>query len=139
MAGQPNDERARQLAERLERATADARELLSDLHSVGKDLRRTGREIRELIATASTDFETDVATQLNELRETTEEMMTASAEKVFAEFEKLGAVLLGVDRAEPLESMVRKVAAMPGGRQVQRYETTVNYDADILAPGQEQP
>lgn len=120
-------------AERLEQAVEAARELLRDLNSAGKDLRKTLRETRELLATDVADrIAAEVETGLATLGAVTEEAMRKAVEKVNHEFDRFGAILLGVDQAEPIEDMVRKVAAMPGGRQVERYETDVTYDMDIL-------
>lgn len=120
-------------AERLEQAIADGRELLRDLNSAGKDLRRTLRETRALLATDIADrLASQVETGLATFGAVTEKAMRAAVEKVNHEFDRFGAILLGVDRAEPIEDMVRRVAAMPGGRKVEPYETTVTYDMDIL-------
>lgn len=126
-------DRSDEQAERLERAIEDARELLRDINSASKDLRRTLRETRDLLATdIAARLEGEVRDQLDKLGETTEKQMRISVEKVIGEFDKLGAILLGVDRAEPLEDMVRKVAANPGRNQIEPYDTSVTYDIDAL-------
>lgn len=120
-------------ADRLEAATREARQLLSDLHTVGKDLRRTLKEAKQVAAAEVGDLiAAECARLLGELGPVTEEQMRKSVDKVIAEFDRLGAILLGVDKAEPIEVMVAKVAAASGRGQVEAYEQHVDNDLDVL-------
>lgn len=122
-----------QQIERLEKTIADGRELLRDLNSASKDLRKSIREARDLARSEiAQQLTTEVTQQVQLLGEVTQKQMRAAVDRVNAEFDKLGAILLGIDRAEPLEVMVRKVAEKPGRGRVEPYVETVRYDTDIL-------
>ena len=122
-----------QQAERLERAITDARELLSDLNSAGKDLRRTLREARNIAApeiTAAIKAHLDPA--LTALAEVIEARQQKAMATVTDEFERLGAILLAVDQAQPLELVCQAVAAAPGRNTVQKVEGSISHNVDIL-------
>ena len=122
-----------QQAERLERAITNARELLSDLNSAGKDLRKTLREARNLAAPEITDaIKAQLETALTALADIIEERQRKAVAKVTDEFERLGAILLGVDQAQPLETICQAVAAVPGRNTVQKVEGSTSHDVDIL-------
>jgi DNA anti-recombination protein RmuC len=124
---------ADQQAERLERAIEQGRELLRELNGTHKDLLRTIREARE----ASRD-EIDrrineyLAERLEALGETCTEQMRICVDKINSEFERLGKILLGVDKGQSLEDIVAAVAEFPGHRIVQPFDSQIRYDADVL-------
>lgn len=124
---------AEEQAERLETAITDAREVLREIRSASKDLRALLKDARTTIETdIATRMENEVRRQIKELAEQNVVAMRRASDKVISEFDKLGTVLLGVDRGETLEDIVRKVAAMPGRRQVEAYQDNSTIDHDVL-------
>jgi phosphoenolpyruvate-protein kinase (PTS system EI component) len=119
-----------QQAERLETATATAREVLSELNSAGKDLRATLKDARALLS--ETSWEGEVRAQMTALAKVIEGRINDASENVLAEFKRLGDVLLGVDQGQPLEDLVQQVAAEPGQCRVEAVPGKVAFDVDPL-------
>ena len=110
------------LAERLETANEAARELLRDLNTAGKDLRRSIGEARDLIneviaVNVAQQVSKAVETQLGKLGEATEEAMRRAVAKVDSEFDKLAALFTGKDTQDPLEDLIRKANRSSKGKR----------------------
>lgn len=97
------------LVERMEAANETARELLRDVNTASKDLRRTIREAKEVIAAdVNAQINAAMTEQLGQLSEATRVAMRNSVAKVEAEFDKLANLFLGKDKDDPLEDLIRK-------------------------------
>ena len=86
--------------DRLEAAMSDCREMIRDAHAATKDLRTAVREARQEVRALASDevsaqVRLEVSRQLDELGERTAEAITASTQKVIAEFDRFGESLLG--------------------------------------------
>jgi hypothetical protein len=111
--------------DRLEAAMSECREMIRDAHAATKDLRTAVREARqEMRALASDEVSAqvrlEVSRQLDELGERTAEAITASTQKVIAEFDRFGESLLGKETYWQKASG-RRSAARP--------------DTDVVPPG----
>lgn len=119
-----------QQAERLEAATANAREILSELYSAGKDLRATIKEARALLT--GTTWETEVRAQMTALANVLEGRIDEASAKVLSEFKRLGDILLATDQGVPFENLVEQVAAEPGQCRIEAVKGKVAFDVDPL-------
>jgi phage protein D len=86
--------------ERLEVAVGECREMIREAHAATKDLRSAVREAKEELRALTKDevaaqVQLEVSRQVDELRERTEEAITAATQKVIAEFDRFGESLLG--------------------------------------------
>ena len=89
-------------ADRLEAAIQECREMIREAHAATKDLRTAVREAKKEVHDLAQDevaahVKTEVSRQLEELGERTREAITASTQKVIAEFDRFGESLLGKD------------------------------------------
>jgi Glu-tRNA(Gln) amidotransferase subunit E-like FAD-binding protein len=81
--------------DRLEAAMSECREMIREAHAATKDLRTAVREAKKELRELAKDevagqVHSDVTRQLDEVRERTSEAVTAAAQKVIAEFDRLG-------------------------------------------------
>ena len=111
--------------DRLEAAMSDCREMIRDAHAATKDLRTAVREARQEVRALASDevsaqVRLEVSRQLDELGERTAEAITASTQKVIAEFDRFGESLLGKE-AYWQKASGRRSAARP--------------DTDVVPPG----
>jgi len=111
--------------DRLEAAMSECREMIRDAHAATKDLRTAVREARQEVRALASDevsaqVRLEVSRQLDELGERTAEAITASTQKVIAEFDRFGESLLGKETYWQKASG-RRSAARP--------------DTDIVPPG----
>ncbi|HEY1322392.1 MAG TPA: hypothetical protein VGF32_19195 [Streptosporangiaceae bacterium] len=111
--------------DRLEAAMSECREMIRDAHAATKDLRTAVREARQEVRALASDevsaqVRLEVSRQLDELGERTAEAITASTQKVIAEFDRFGESLLGK------ETYWQKAS---GRRSAARPET------DVVPPG----
>jgi phage protein D len=86
--------------ERLEVAVGECRDMIREAHAATKDLRSAVREAKEELRALTKDevaaqVQLEVSRQVDELRERTEEAITAATQKVIAEFDRFGESLLG--------------------------------------------
>jgi phage protein D len=102
--------------ERLEVAVGECRDMIREAHAATKDLRSAVREAKEELRALTKDevaaqVQLEVSRQVDELRERTEEAITAATQKVIAEFDRFGESLLGKEaywqRASGRRSAVR--------------------------------
>jgi hypothetical protein len=89
-------------ADRLEAAIQECREMIREAHAATKDLRTAVREAKKEVHDLTQDevaahVKNEVSRQLEELGERTREAITASTQKVIAEFDRFGESLLGKD------------------------------------------
>jgi CRISPR/Cas system-associated exonuclease Cas4 (RecB family) len=89
-------------ADRLEAAIQECREMIREAHAATKDLRTAVREAKKEVHDLAQDevaahINQEVSRQLEELGERTREAITASTQKVIAEFDRFGESLLGKD------------------------------------------
>jgi rRNA-processing protein FCF1 len=98
-------------------ATAEAREVIREMHGAQKDLRREIAEARAFIASdIEAAIRAEVAKQMAELGEATSKAMRESVAKVGREFDRLEAIFTGRDKTArkaghpPLEDLIRRVA-----------------------------
>ena len=111
--------------DRLEAAMSECREMIRDAHAATKDLRTAVREARQEVRALASDevsaqVRLEVSRQLEELGERTAEAITASTQKVIAEFDRFGESLLGKETYWQKASG-RRSAARP--------------DTDVVPPG----
>ena len=111
--------------DRLEAAMSECREMIRDAHAATKDLRTAVREARQEVRALASDevsaqVRLEVSRQLDELGERTAEAITASTQKVIAEFDRFGESLLGKETYWQKASG-RRSAARP--------------DTDVVPPG----
>lgn len=108
-----------EVAQRIEKANGEARDLLREIHSASKDLRAAIKEARELAGEIQRNADEGVEKAItlavtSQLEETTKVIkghMDLSVIKVGKEFEKLERLFLGLDHPEPLEGLIRGVVA----------------------------
>ncbi len=86
--------------ERLEVAVGECRDMIREAHAATKDLRSAVREAKEELRALTKDevaaqVQLEVSRQVDELRERTQEAITAATQKVIAEFDRFGESLLG--------------------------------------------
>jgi len=86
--------------DRLQAAMSECREMIREAHAATKDLRTAVREAKQEIQALTEDevaaqVRGEVSRQLEELGERTREAITASTQKVIAEFDRFGEALLG--------------------------------------------
>ena len=89
-------------ADRLEAAIQECREMIREAHAATKDLRTAVREAKKEVHDLAQDevaaqIRHEVSRQLEELGERTSDAITASTQKVIAEFDRFGESLLGKD------------------------------------------
>ena len=89
-------------ADRLEAAIQECREMIREAHAATKDLRTAVREAKKEVHDLAQDevaaqIQHEVSRQLEELGERTSDAITASTQKVIAEFDRFGESLLGKD------------------------------------------
>jgi hypothetical protein len=85
-------------AERLECATADAREVLREVHGVLTDMRAAIKDAKQTFPSLTREaIHVEVDRQLTELGKTTERAMRESVAKVDREFTRLADIYLGRD------------------------------------------
>lgn len=95
--------------EDLKRATREANETLADVKRTLKEARSLISEMRQYIDERVSDkVETAVADHVARLGEATEKAMNESVDKCFSEFQKLEDIMLGHDKGEPLEDLIRR-------------------------------
>jgi nitrogenase molybdenum-iron protein alpha/beta subunit len=79
-----------EVVERLERATADAREVLGQLHAAGKDLRKTIRDAQEIVNIDARELVAKVvAVHLNGFEEFMAAQFEKSTTRVVSAFDEL--------------------------------------------------
>jgi len=86
--------------DRLQAAMSECREMIREAHAATKDLRTAVREAKQELQALTQDevaaqVRGEVSRQLEELGERTREAITASTQKVIAEFDRFGEALLG--------------------------------------------
>ena len=86
--------------DRLEAAMSECREMIREAHAATKDLRAAVREAKQEVRALAKDdvaaqIQHEASTQLEELNERISEAITASTQKVIAEFDRFGESLLG--------------------------------------------
>lgn len=121
--GNPGDQAAR-----LEAATYAARETLQELHGVMKDMNAALAAARALLSTDIHErMEELFQAELSIFRDAMREARDTSTDKTLAEFDRLGAILLAVDKRHDntLEELVEAVARKPHSGFVQKLETTI--------------
>jgi phage protein D len=111
--------------DRLETAVSECREMIREAHAATKDLRGAVREARQELRALTRDevaaqIRLELSRQLEELGERTAEAVTASTQKVIAEFDRFGESLLGKE-AYWQKASGRRAAARP--------------DTDVMPPG----
>ena len=95
--------------ERLEKATAEARDVLGQLYSAGKDLRNILREARTFSeGTVREQLDAEVKTQVAALSKVTTEQIDVAVKKIVGEFEKLATLFLGLDSPASLEELIKR-------------------------------
>lgn len=88
-------------AERLEKATETARELLSEIHGVTKDLHTAMRDARTISAKLTEEeMRREVKSAVDKLGEATKQAMEDSVARVTTEFDKLQKLLMGRTRSD---------------------------------------
>lgn len=121
--GNPGDQAAR-----LEAATYAARETLQELHGAMKDMNAAIAAARALLSTdIHMRMEELFKTELGIFREAMREARDSSTDRTIAEFDRLGAILLAVDKkhANTLEELVEAVARKPHSGLVEKLDTTL--------------
>jgi hypothetical protein len=118
--------------DRLEAAIQECREMIREAHAATKDLRTAVREAKKEVHDLTQDevaahVKAEVSRQLEELGERTHEAISASTQKVIAEFDRFGESLLGKDTYWQTAS---------GRRAVPRPDTDV-IELDV-PPGEDQ-
>jgi allophanate hydrolase subunit 2 len=101
--------------ERLQAAIGECREMIRDAHAATKDLRAAVREAKQVAQDLAKDevsarIQSEVSRQLDELGERTREAVSASTQKVIAEFDRFGERLLGKETYWQTASGRRSVA-----------------------------
>ena len=86
--------------DRLEAAAGECREMIREAHAATKDLRAAVREAKRELQDLAKDevaaqIQREVSSQLEELGERTQEVVSAATQKVIAEFDRFGESLLG--------------------------------------------
>ena len=125
MARSASEEGAVSELDRLQAAMDECRETIREAHAATKDLRAAVREARQELRALARDevaaqIQVEVSRQLAEMGERTGEAITASTQKVIAEFDRFGESLLGKETYWQKASG-RRSAARP--------------DTDVLPPG----
>lgn len=116
MPKQPED-----VAKRLEDATEAALSLLRSIHESEKDMRALIREAHqaaeEVRSTITDSIEAELERQLEELSTQTKTAMSASTQKIFAEFDKLTKPLMSSfdDLAKARDELTRQVVVIGDG------------------------
>ena len=101
--------------QRLQGATAEAKQTIADLHSVAKDARATMREMRDLLTRdIRCELQAAVREHVDVLHRANKQAMEDSVTKVIDDFNRLGKLLMSVDSPNPLEEIVAAVVAKPG-------------------------
>ena len=86
--------------DRLEAAVGECREMIREVHAATKDLRTAVREAKKEMSALTRDevaaqVQAEVSRQLEELGMRTSEAISAATQKVIAEFDRFGELLLG--------------------------------------------
>lgn len=121
--GNPGDQAAR-----LEAATYAARETLQEIHGVMKDMNAAIASARALLSTdIHAQMEEFMGIEFGIFRDAMTQARNTATDRTIAEFDRLGAILLAVDKrhANTLEELVEAVARKPHSGLVQKLDTTI--------------